>query len=263
MRVQRRGSGAFLGLDPDEPFGMAVAVALLPPGQRAAALGRSALIPHTPDWSEAGLGPVHGISVRIPAWCAQIVRWHGRMELEPPPHLPNVFDLPVWVDPATGKATDVIHPTLVQEWGPWRDLAVGLWKRDEAPLATVRQVLGAPATVGRFGRGALGAVREMIHEIRHLGDTAAPPPAGDRPDDTSHPPVEGVGYRAWVTTSALLERDEVHPTHREAFTAHRGVHPGRWEVVDAAWRDRAGRDPVLAAWATFDRERLLPLGARW
>lgn len=263
LRVSKRGSGAFLGLSPDDGFGMDVAVALLPPGVRAAALGRSALTPGTAEWSEAGMGPAHGVSLRIPAWCAQIVRWHGRMDEEPQPHLPNVFDLPVWVDPRTGKVTDVLHEVLVQEWAPWRELGVWLWKRNEAPLSGVRSAVATPAFVARFGRNFFHEFKDVFHEIRSIGDGPAQPPDGERPDDATHPPIEGVSYRTWVTTSALLERDEVHPTHREAFTAHRGVHPGRWDAVDAAWRAWAAQDPALGAWSAYDRTRLLPTGARW
>lgn len=260
-RVARRGTGS-LGLSPDDAHGTIVAVAILPPGARAAALGRSALIPHTEDFREAGLGPVHALNVRIPAWCAEIVHWHGRMGLLPEPHLPNALDLPVVLDPATGRAHDVLHDALVQEWWPWRDIGVWLWRHDQATLGPARSALRLPGMAARLLRSVPGGVRELVGDIRSIGD-AGTPPDGERPDDDSHPPVEGVGYRTWVVTSALLERDEVHPAHREQFTAHRGVPPGRWDAVDAAWRAWAAQDAHLGAWATYDRERLLPLGARW
>jgi len=264
VRVAKRGIGAFLGIKADEPYGVVVAMVILPPGVRAAQLGRSSLTPGTSDWSQAGLGKPQGVSLRIPAWCAMLCKWVNTERFDGEP-APSVLDVPVWVDPVSGKVLDVEHEGLVQELWPYHDLALDLWRSKESPLSGVRSAARAPKSAGRFVKSFFGDWGEAIADIKggfksvhqeRPTDTA-------RPDDTTHPPVEGVGYQTWVTVSALLERDEVHPLQVEAFTTYRGVPSGRWTAVDAAWQQRAQSDAVVAEWAAYDRKRMLPTGAQW
>jgi hypothetical protein len=152
---------------------------------------------------------------------------------------------------------------MVAEMQPRFDWAKRVWKEEDAPLAPVRTVLKSPKLVKGLLRKVKEEVGDVVGDLKGLADTGAPPDVGPRPDDTSQPPVEGVGYRSWVTIRGGLVMDAVHPTHVEVYVTHRGVPPGRWAAVDAAWEQRAASEPVLAAWRTFDIDRMSQLGARW
>jgi hypothetical protein len=264
VRVAKRGHGSFLGIQADEPYGVVLAMVILPPGVRAAQLGRSNLTPGTSEWSAAGLGKPQGVSLRIPAWCAMLCKWVNSERFDGEA-APTVLDVPVWVDPVTGKVLDVEHEGLVQELWPYHDLALDLWRSKESPLSGVRSAARAPKSAGRFVKSFFGDWGEAFADIKSGFKSVYEerPTQAPRPDDTTHPPIEGVGYQTWITVSALLQRDEVHPLQLDAFTTYRGVPSGRWIEVDAAWQQRAQTDPVVAEWATYDRKRMLPTGAQW
>jgi hypothetical protein len=238
-------------------------LALLPPGVSAAAIGRSALIPNVHYWAESGLGARQDVVYRAPTWTYQILFWAGRERaLDSQEEIPGPMDIPVWADPATGQIVEVDVERMVAELQPMFELGKRIWKDEEAPLSSVRTVLKSP----KMAKGLFKAVREQIvdvvDDIKAIGDTGAPPP-GERPTDVTHPPIEGVGYQAWVTIRGRLVMDAVHPTHLEAYTTHRGSPPGRWTAVDQAWEARAATDAHLAAWKDVEIARLSVLGSRW
>jgi hypothetical protein len=240
-------------------------VGLLPPGVSAAAVGRSALIPGQPAWAEAGLGARQDVTFHAPVWTYQILHWAGR---ERPfgdrEELPGPIDIPVWADPTTGQIIAVDVDGMVAEMQPLFDWAKRVWKEEDAPLAPVRTVLRSPKLAKGLLRKAKEQVVEVVGDLRAMGDSGAPPSdAGPRPDDASHPPIEGVGYRSWVMTRGGLVMDRVHPAHVEVYVTHRGAPPGRWAAVDAAWEQRAATEPRLAAWRTYDIGRMSHTGARW
>ncbi len=207
---------------------------MLPPGVRAAAVGRRAL---------PGLGDAFTIDVRMPGWAMVVLANAGNERLFDGNEIPGPMDVPML---GYGEL-DV--PGTVAELEPWRDAALQIWKREEGWLRTPRAVIGAPKSAFHFARsmgtdwkGALGELRTS-----HPG-----PEGGGQPDDASHPPIEGVSYDTWVEVRGGLRKDTVHPIHVELYATHRGVPPGRWEAVDAAWRQRAAADPRLKAWADWD-----------
>jgi hypothetical protein len=240
-------------------------VGLLPPGVSAAAIGRSALIPSMPNWAESGLGARQDVRFHAPIWSYQLLFWAGRErpfgDREP---IPGPIDIPVWADPATGQIVAVDVDRLLAELEPQFDLAKDIWKHEDAPLAEVRTVFQSPKLVKGFLKKVKAEIADVVGDIKDIGNPGGPPADhGSRPDNGSHPPIEGVGYQAWVCVRGGLVMDAVHPTHVEAYTTHRGVPAGRWAAVNAQWEARAAGDPPLRAWSAYDIGRMEPLGARW
>jgi hypothetical protein len=263
MRVQRKGSGQFLNFKPDESFGVTFAAVVLPPGTRAAALGRSVLTPGTADWQNANLPQPQGVNTRVPAWCAQLLMNvnGGRLDSI---KVPSALDTPVWVDPTDGKIVDVIHEGIEQELAPYYDIAVSLWKADQSHLAPLRAVAETPKMAKRFFGAIPAGIQDLVNDVKNIGGDTNPVPVGiARPDDSTHPPIEGVGYQTWITVRSLLVRDDVHPLQLETFTTWRGVPGGRWAAIDAAWEQRSQQDPAVAAWMTYDFGHLKLTGAQW
>ena len=244
---------------------MAAKIVLLAPGVRAAALGRGALRPGGPEWAAAGLGNPQTITGRLPHWALIVLESAGNERLFDGFEIPGPIDVPVFADPADGRVLALDEEAIAAEVAPFRDTAMKIWKREEGWLRTPRIVLGAPRSALRLARtvgGSLpGEIAGIVADLR-----PAPPPgpeAGERPSDASHEPIEGVGYRTWVTVRAGLVRDDVHPTHVGLYATHRGVPADRWPAVDAAWSARAAADPRLGTWSAYDLRRLEPTGARW
>jgi hypothetical protein len=244
---------------------MAAALGLLPPGVSAFAVGRSALIPGQPYWTDAGLGARQDVKFRAPIWTYQLLFWAGRERtVNKADEVPGPIDIPVWADPATGQVVEVDVEAMIAELEPQFDLAKRIWKNEDAPLAAVRTVLKAPKQAKGLFKAIKAQVVDVVDDIKAIGDTGAPPPeAGELPTDAEFPPVEGVAYGRWVTIRGALVMDAVRPEHVDAYTTHRGVPAGRWPAVDAAWEARAAQDPRLAAWRTYHIDHLSQLGARW
>lgn len=245
---------------------LGAAVVLLPPGTRAAALGRGALLPGTPDWVAAGLGSPQKIRLKIPTWAFQILLYAGNERLDDGiPDVPGPIDIPVWADPQTGAILEVDTDTLVKELEPQFELGKKIWKQEDAPLSSVRGLAKAPRALGKFF-GSLpkewsSAIGDMVNDMK--GNVPPRPVGIPRPGEPNHPPVEGVDYRTWVIVKAGLVRDSVHPAHVDAYAEHRGVPKGRWTAVDAAWSQRAEQDPNVQVWSAYDVHRMTPTGTAW
>lgn len=231
---------------------------LLPPGFRAAGLGREVLRPSSSEWSRFGLGEPVRVRSRMPGW-AEIVLTNAGKEREFDRHeIPGPIDVPVGVGPDGVVAIDV--PAMVRELEPFRATAMKIFKREDGWLRTPRIVLGAPRSAVTFARNLTGELRSDLADI---GLKAPGPEAGERPGDASHPPIEGVGYVAWVNVAAGLVRDDVHASHVDLYAGTRGVPAGRWAAIDPAWQTRAREDPRLATWSDYDRRRMRSTGAKW
>ena len=243
---------------------MVASLVLLAPGVRAAGLGRGALTKASSGWTEAGLGEPQRFEARLPHWALIVLRYAGEERVLDKLTIPGPIDVPVLVDPANGRVLAFDEAELLAEAAPWRDVAIAIWRREEGWLRTPRAVLGAPRSAVHFARGLGREWRDGISDLAtDLRSTAPGPEAGERPDGASHEPIEGVDYRLWVTVRAGLVRDTVHPSHVELYTTHRGVPPGRWAAIDAAWSARAAADPRVGTWSAHDLRRLETWGALW
>lgn len=259
------GLDAMPSFSPNSGRSVRTRLVVLPPGIRAAALGRGALRPGAPEWAEAGLGEQQVVESRLPNWAALVLSKAGKDRDFDDHVIPGPIDVPVLTDPATGLVHALDVDALLAEVAPYRETAVRIWKAEDGWLRTPRAVLGAPRSAVHFVRGLGGAWHEALSDLAaDLRSEPAPgPEAGERPTDESHGPIEGVGYRTWVTVRAGLVRDAVHPTHVEPYATHRGVPPARWAAIDAAWTERAAADPRVGVWSAHDLRRLSPTGARW
>ena len=240
-------------------IGMSVVV--LPEGLYAPALGWTFLTPGSEGWRRYGLPAPQTVIAEVPNWCAELLVWSRRERIDSGERMPGPLDVPVWVD-AGGAVTGVARDQLAQELEPWREAGVRVWKQDHSPLSGVRSAVSAPKGLLRFGGSLIREWKDAIQQ--EIADLKTSRPMDvPRPDDASHPPVEGVGYELWIQIRALLARDEVHPQHVDHFTHFRGVPWGRWAAVEATWQQRAADDPRLKAWADYDFMRFKPTGAVW
>ena len=248
---------------PDGKRDVHTLIVVLPPGLRAPALGRTVLTPSAPEWAEAGLGEQQLIETDLPNWAGLVLSKAGKERPFEQLQIPGPIDIPVWVDPTTGRAVALDVDTLLVEIAPKRDDAVRIWKDQDSFMRGPRFAISAPKravdAVRELRQTWFGAVGDMVADMKAEGR----PLPGQRPTDESHPPIEGVGYRTWVTVRGGLVRDAVHPTHVDLYAAYRGAPEGRWSAVDAEWTQRAAADPVLKAWSDYDIRRLEPTGARW
>ena len=103
--------------------------------------------------------------------------------------------------PSTGQVVEVDVDRMVARAGAAvRAAPSGIWKEEDAPLAGGRTVLKAPEAGQGLPASIKDEVGDVVNDIKAIGDTGAPPAGhGARPDDASHPPIEGVGYRTWVS----------------------------------------------------------------
>lgn len=234
---------------------------VLPEGLYAPALGWSFLTPGSEGWRRYGLPQAQNATCEVPNWCAELLIWSRRERIDTGERMPGPLDVPVWID-AAGAVAEIARDQLAEELEPWRDAGVRLWKQDKTLLAPVRTAVSAPKGMLRFGGSLIkewrGAIGELVADMKNARPMDVP-----RPDDASHPPVEGVGYELWIQIRTLLVRDEVHPQHVDRFTHFRGVPWQRWQAVDDAWLQRVAADPRLKAWADYDFIRFRPTGAVW
>ncbi len=236
---------------------------LLPPGVSAPALGLNALIPGTAGWQEAGLGEKQSVDFHAPVWTYELLFWAGRPRATgTTPEVPGPIDIPVWAIPDTGAVHAVDVDTMVAELEPQVELGKAIFKDEDGVLAGVRTVVKVPKMAKGFLKIFKNEVADLVNDIKGLGDTGQPP-GHPRPTEAGHPAIESVDYRTWVSVKAGLERDRVHATHLDQYLGHRGVPSGRWPAIDAAWQGRADADPLLAAWADFDLNRMRMTGAVW
>jgi hypothetical protein len=237
-------------------------LAVLPAGRRAPEFGRSLLFPpNSPEGRQAGLGNSQQVETEVPNWAAEVLFWACKENLSDY-QVPAPMDVPVWVDPADGAVIEVARDALLEELTPYREAGVKLWKENESPFSSVRKVAGAPKFLARFGGSAVKEWKEALSDLK--ADMTSSRPMGiDRPNDTTHPPIEGIGYERWIYVKALLARDEVHPSHVDLYTHYRHIPWQRWPAIDAAWTQREAADPPLQAWADYDFRRMKPTGALW
>jgi hypothetical protein len=165
--------------------------------------------------------------------------------------IPGPVDVPVWFDPASRVIEAIDVDALTEQATPFRELTERVWRDEDGWLRTPRFVMNAPKKAFKFARDARKELGFVIGELKNLNDSGAPP-ATPRPD---HPPVEGVDYDRWIEIKTGLKLDDVHVSHVDMYTTHRGAPPQRWPAIDAQWQSRVAQDPVLGEWSAFDLKR--------
>ncbi|CAN5759446.1 hypothetical protein BH10ACT9_BH10ACT9_02140 [soil metagenome] len=146
--------------------------------------------------SAADGGPVDPASIRITAnlsnWLRLVLYYAGN-NTGPWRELPAELDVPVWIDAGSRRISSLDVGTAEIELAAYREVGRREWLETEAPLADVRGLVALPLTALRGLRGALTGLREIAHEIRHLGDTTS-----------EHKPVPPEELEARRRTAAIL-----------------------------------------------------------
>lgn len=110
------------------------------------------------------------IDARVPNWLRVVFHCSGS-SYGPWEHLPRNTYVPVSVVAETGEITGVDIASAEAEYEPYRKVAVEHWKQTEAPLAPVRTAFALPGMAPKFLKSLVKEVKDVTHEIRHLGDT--------------------------------------------------------------------------------------------
>lgn len=189
----------------------------------------------------------HRVNQALPMWVIQVlreVRTGGPLDRA----LPDHFAVPVRIDAGTRAIRSIDRDLLAAELAPLQQLAADAWRHQQGLGAPVRAAAAAPRALLdgiRALRGELGAaVADIV--------TPPPPPATPRPDDQSHPPIEGVGYDTWIRVNVALGQGEISAEDRVAAFERAGFPPGRVDEVDAAWWERARTDDAVRDWYGHD-----------
>lgn len=121
------------------------------------------------------------VTAYVPNW-VRIVLYHAGSNYGPHDHLPAEIDIPVRIDPASGRIVEVDVDRTATELAAYRDVGVEWFKQNEAPLSDVR---GAIALPGIAVRGAKDFVKTWRGALSNLRDD---PPG--TPPRVSHTPEE-------------------------------------------------------------------------
>jgi len=168
--------------------------------------------------------------------------------------LPRALDVPVRIDPTTGKVKQLDLDALADELAPHRELATETWRRQHGLLSPVTAVTEAP-------RKLLGGLRGIKDQLTaHLDDIRSAPPAPTvpRPTPETHPPIEGVDYDTWVRATIRQVRAGVGADGQAAFLEAQGFPAGRADAITDGWWARAHTDDAVRDWFGHDSRTLDP-----
>ena len=218
-----------------------VTLQVLKPGQTAADI--SPLAPGSVNFGgevfskeESAARNLQRVQFNAPNWIGVIVCSDGAVYYD---HV----ELPVWVEPQSGKILRVDVEQMLQEQEPRRQEASEIWGETDGPFALYFQIRSAPKAILDTGKmlGKLpgiwsGAVKEMVADMK--GEGAAPEPIPDhlRPDLTQYPPVAGMDFETWALLSA--KPDQI---------AARGFTQESWVAANKEWNSRMMKDWKLGA----------------
>ena len=219
---------------------LGVTVRRLKPGESAVTVGEQ--YPRLPTTGMIRTTPVppecQRLHVNVPNWMHLMIRQERfvyRLHAE----------IPVWIDPAKDKIWRIDKEKLMEEMEPYRAKGIEMWDRygmvDGDPNMRVdsEEELGLEGLV----EGWIGKVTAGVYNSAAASTTNAPSsPADFATDVAGHPPIEGVDFDKWVQVSAGLARDRVAPAGYDVYAVSKGVAAGRWEAIDAAWKQRMMAD---------------------
>lgn len=185
-----------------------------------------------------------------PNWVHLLVRQEGYVYKE---HT----EVPVWVNPQTGKMDRIDKDKLIQELEPERERARRIFD-DAGMLGSPRDAIPTPSAepVGNIG----GVLEEMFGQIGLTQETASVSKTSDdsfAPDMSQHPPIEGVEFQKWVAIGVALIKQQIAPAAYDQFAQSQGVPAGKWAEIDRAWKERITFDWKLGALYGSEYERLM------
>jgi hypothetical protein len=113
------------------------------------------------------------VTAYVPNWL-RVVLYYAGSNHGPHDQLPAEIDVPVRIDPASGRIVEVAVDRAATELFPYRDVAVKEWKETEAPLSDVRAAAALPGEAVRAAKGLLGTWRGALSSLRDDRSGAAP-----------------------------------------------------------------------------------------
>jgi hypothetical protein len=122
------------------------------------------------------------VTAHLPNWLRMVMHFAGHNH-GPAKHLPAELHVPVWIDATTRQIDSLDVDGAATELAELRRVGRRHWLETEAPLSDVRNVFSLPGAAARAVRGAVSELRDMVGEIRHLGDTTTTPRAPISADD--------------------------------------------------------------------------------
>jgi len=128
--------------------------------------------------SAADGGPVDPASKRItadlPNWLRFVMYYAGNND-GPWKQLPARLDVPVAIDAVARQVVALDVDGAVSELMPYREVGRREWLETEAPLSDVRAVFALPGVAVRAARGVVPWFREVVSDIRQIGDSTSTP----------------------------------------------------------------------------------------
>jgi len=156
-------------------------------------------------------------------------------------------ELPVWIDPATGRVVGVDVPELVQQLEPKREQLSRIWGLEQGPFADFHQILQLPSTLIKTGKFFaslpgewIGAVKDLAKDLKD-NNPNTPLPPDQMPDMAQYGPIQGINFDSWV-----LMRCDSRNIAPLGFTTETFV------AVDKEWLERLDNDEKLKV--HFQRE---------
>lgn len=110
------------------------------------------------------------IIARLPNWLRVVMYYAGNND-GPWQQLPAVLHVPVGIDVSTRQIETLDVDGAAAELATYRAVGREHWLHTEAPLADVRAVFSLPAMAARAARAVVPAVRDLVDDIRSIGDT--------------------------------------------------------------------------------------------
>jgi hypothetical protein len=121
------------------------------------------------------------VTAYVPNW-VRVVLYHAGSNYGPRDQLPAEIDIPVRVDPASGRIVEVDVDRTATELAAYRDVAVKWWKETEAPLAELRGAIALPGLAVRGAKDFAKTWRGALSNLRE-DRSGAPPQASHTPEE--------------------------------------------------------------------------------
>lgn len=116
-------------------------------------------------------GAAKQITARLPNWLRVVMYYAGNND-GPWRELPAVLHVPVWIAAATRQIDALDFDGAAAELAAYRSVGRREWLQTEAPLSDFRAVLSLPGLAARAVRGVVPAVRDLVDDIRSIGDAS-------------------------------------------------------------------------------------------
>jgi hypothetical protein len=166
-------------------------------------------------------------------------------------------DIPIRVDPDTGRALALDRPLLEEELAARFPIIEEAWSLKGQVRREVRDVKDDVRGVVETPGALRDAARELKQNMSQPVDETPVIPASMQvdDDDPAYSPIEGVTYETWVAVQGGMARDKIKTKARHEYAEAHGVPPGRWDDVAKAWMTRVSGNPGLAIRFRDDLQR--------